>query len=309
MTSPLLTSPRLSGSIPRTPTPIPPAARLATPEGVRHAIADYTEAIRLDPHDAAAYLNRGRAWNIKKEHDKAMADYTEGIRLDPQNVRAYLLRGHTWVEKKEYDKAIADYTEAIRLNPQFAEAYYAWGNAWLAKDEYDRAIAGFAEAIRLDPKNAFAYLKRGLACARKEGVREGDRRLHRGHPARSEIRPRLRGPRRCVASTGAVRQGNRRRERGQKAQSQMTCSATVRWPAIRRRNIGGSEIPDDATTSPTPCVGGLPTAHRPPQRRASAMLIGRTAEPPDVHGGTFWSDRLGRPAPDGSTCQMPRSVR
>ena len=29
----------------------------------------------------------------------------------------YVNRGEAWQHKKEYDKAIADYTEAIRLNP------------------------------------------------------------------------------------------------------------------------------------------------------------------------------------------------
>jgi Flp pilus assembly protein TadD len=36
-----------------------------------HAIADYTEAIRLDPKNAVAYNNRGLAYRAKGDNDHA----------------------------------------------------------------------------------------------------------------------------------------------------------------------------------------------------------------------------------------------
>ena len=47
-----------------------------------------------------------------------MADYGEAIRIDPQYAIAYYNRGISWYDKKDYDKAIADYTDAIRSNPR-----------------------------------------------------------------------------------------------------------------------------------------------------------------------------------------------
>jgi tetratricopeptide (TPR) repeat protein len=132
------------------------------------AIADYGEAIRLDPKFAVAYSGRGRAWSAKKEYDRAIADYGEAIRLDPKDALAYTNRGSAWSAKKEYDRAIADYGEAIRLDPKFAMAYYNRGLAWSAKKEYDRAIADYDEAIRLDPKDASAYTNRGSAWSAKK---------------------------------------------------------------------------------------------------------------------------------------------
>ena len=121
------------------------------------AIADYNEAIRLDPQYAAAYNNRGNAWVDKNEYEKAIADFSEAIRLDPQYAIAYNGRATAWYAKGANDKAIADCNEAIRLDPQYALAYNNRGVAWYRKTEYGKAIADYNEAIRLDPKDALAY--------------------------------------------------------------------------------------------------------------------------------------------------------
>ena len=118
------------------------------------SIADYTEAIRLDPKFAGAYYYRGLALATEHEHDKAIDDFNEAIRLDPKHARAFHNRGDVWSDKQEYDKAIDDYSEAIRLDPKLAGTYVTRGMAWsVAKQQYDKAIADFTEAIRLDPPN------------------------------------------------------------------------------------------------------------------------------------------------------------
>jgi tetratricopeptide (TPR) repeat protein len=89
----------------------------------RQAIADYGEAIRLDPSIAKCYGDRGWAWLELEEPDKAIADLDEAIRLNPQDDRAFLSRGVAWSEKREFGKALSDYDEAIRLAPNTAKAY------------------------------------------------------------------------------------------------------------------------------------------------------------------------------------------
>ncbi len=79
----------------------------------------------------------------KGEHDQAIADHTEAIRLDPTGALASYNRGLAYVDTGEYDQAIADCTEAIRLHPQNptfylprAKVYRALGDdAKAAKDE------------------------------------------------------------------------------------------------------------------------------------------------------------------------------
>jgi carboxyl-terminal processing protease len=127
------------------------------------AIADYSEAIRLDPKYALAFGNRGSTYDDKKEFDRAIADYNEAIRLNPKYAVAFNNRGVAHRNKKEFDRAIADYSEAIRLDPKYALAFNNRGLVHYGKKEFDRAIADYSEAIRLNPKYAEAINNRTLA--------------------------------------------------------------------------------------------------------------------------------------------------
>ena len=81
-------------------------------------------------------------WQLKEDHDKAIADYNDAIRLDPTLAAAYNNRGEAWRSKKDYDKAVADYNEAIRLEIQAKPCNgvcQPW-IYWLELKNYDKAI-------------------------------------------------------------------------------------------------------------------------------------------------------------------------
>lgn len=126
------------------------------------AIADFTEAIRLDPNNASAYFNRGLTWGNKKQHDKAFEDYTETLRLEPTHFAALINRGRIYLQKRnEADKAIVDFSEAIRLEPENEMGWFNRSAAWDAKEIHDKAIADLTEAIRLKPDHFEAFANRG----------------------------------------------------------------------------------------------------------------------------------------------------
>jgi tetratricopeptide (TPR) repeat protein/DNA-binding winged helix-turn-helix (wHTH) protein len=133
-----------------------------TPNSIRK-IADYDEAIRRDPKSAAAFYNRGDAYQGARDFDRAIADYSEAIRLDPKLARAYWNRGRAYGSKRDQDRAIADYDEAIGLDPRLAIAFNSRGFAYQAKGDIDHAISDYDEAVRLSPKFVFAFNNRGNA--------------------------------------------------------------------------------------------------------------------------------------------------
>lgn len=85
-------------------------------------IRDLTEAIGLAPTIATLFYNRG----LKQGNDpaRAIADFDQAIRLDPLYAVAWAGRGEVYVEQKQYDRAIKDFSEAIRLAPTYMHPMY-----------------------------------------------------------------------------------------------------------------------------------------------------------------------------------------
>jgi len=105
------------------------------------AIADYGEAIKLNPNDAFALAHRCEAYESKEDHDAAIADCTEAIRIDPGYGWAYNNRGVAYYGLHDYDAALADHAAAIKLDSRDAWAHARRGMAWLEKGEFDQALA------------------------------------------------------------------------------------------------------------------------------------------------------------------------
>jgi len=115
--------------------------------------------------NATWYNNNGTTYFNNGEYDKAIADYTEAIRLDSKNRWAYAYRCVAYREKGEYDNAIADCTEVIRLDPSDVWAYNERGEVYSIKGDYDMAIKDYESILRMNPNDTKA--KQNLVLAQK----------------------------------------------------------------------------------------------------------------------------------------------
>ena len=60
-------------------------------------------------------LAKGNSSLDDDNFDKAIANFAEAIRIDPKSAKAYSGRGCAYANRGDFNEAIADYTEAIRM--------------------------------------------------------------------------------------------------------------------------------------------------------------------------------------------------
>ncbi len=123
----------------------------------------WSEAIALNPTNAAAWSNRGNARVSQNHLQEALDDYAESIRLAPDSPDPYLNRGTAWEGLKDWDRAIADYRTVLELNPEDAAAWNNLGNVAVSLGDYSTGLEDFETAARLAPGFAFAQANAALA--------------------------------------------------------------------------------------------------------------------------------------------------
>ena len=84
---------------------------------------------------AQPYNNQGVAKYNLGQYREAIADYDQALRLDPNHAEAYHHRGIVKHNLGLYGEAIADYDQALQLDPDLAAAYH---NREIAKGKLDQ---------------------------------------------------------------------------------------------------------------------------------------------------------------------------
>lgn len=135
------------------------------------AIADFTDALALNPNDATTLSSRGHARLTRGDADGAIADFSAAITLAPTVSGHLISRGHAYTIQGAADLAIADFDAALALKPESASALNHRGLAWRKKGDTDRAITDYTAAIALNPVYALAYNNRGYAYEAKGETR------------------------------------------------------------------------------------------------------------------------------------------
>ena len=123
---------------------------LETQKRLEDAVAEFDQAIRLEPQFALAYYNRGQA-NLKLEkYESAIEDYGQAIEFHPDPALIYIRRGEAYYALGQIEQANQDYTEAIRRDPENAMAYYNRGGSYFELGQRDLAIQDYEKAVALD---------------------------------------------------------------------------------------------------------------------------------------------------------------
>ena len=79
----------------------------------------------LKPRDAGLYFNRGIAHGSVGAHERALADYTEAIAIQPDLAVAYHNRGVELERLGRLTEARADFERALELHPNLTASRQA----------------------------------------------------------------------------------------------------------------------------------------------------------------------------------------
>ncbi len=108
---------------------------------------------------AGIYLSRGFGYADKGAYDHAIAEFDQAIEINPKYAEAYFGRGIVYLVKGAYDDAIVDLNKALEIDPKFARAYYKRGVAYAHKKQYDKAWEDVHAAQRLGYQVDPGFLK------------------------------------------------------------------------------------------------------------------------------------------------------
>lgn len=186
-----------------------PSARAASAERTREKkmtrdeyhqmLATAGLALKRNPKDPAALLQRAKAKSYLRDYPAAQLDYTAALRYQRNNPDAYYNRGVNHLMLKEYKAASADFAGALKYRPDDKEAFFGRGVAKMQLYQYKPAVADFTRAIQLDSTYADAWEYRGISFASFDKLPEARRDLERATALNPEAAKSLR---RYVGSPG-----------------------------------------------------------------------------------------------------------
>jgi len=153
-------------------------------ESTQTAIAEYTEAIRLDSNYALAFAARSRAHAqygmlfakgaaIRVDFDDAEADARQAIALSPDLAEAYLALALVFAEgRHDFTEASRAYSRAQMLAPGNALVLRDFGRFAVLMGQAERGLAALRRALVLDPLNQSIHVKLGDALMFARHYRE-----------------------------------------------------------------------------------------------------------------------------------------
>jgi tetratricopeptide (TPR) repeat protein len=141
------------------------------------AIAQYEEALRLEPSHPLVLTNLGNVFRQLGDLEKARALLEEVVALRPAAAEAHLNLGNVHLDRGDIEEADRCYRRALELDRESAAVWYNWAKCHEKRGRFGAAAAAYAEAVRLEPGNVLflndlgsAYLALGRIADAKAAL-------------------------------------------------------------------------------------------------------------------------------------------
>jgi tetratricopeptide (TPR) repeat protein len=125
------------------------------------ALADFNEAIALNPRVPRVWVNKGTVFAEMNKNDSAFVCFERAIQLKPDYPEALSNRGGVRSRMEDLAGAVEDFSRAIALQPTFRDAYNNRALVYFKMGEFEKAVADRRRVIDLDPRNPMNYVQMG----------------------------------------------------------------------------------------------------------------------------------------------------
>lgn len=130
------------------------------------AIADFQEALRLDPRYADAYYGLGLAYEATNRTQLALDAYLSAIRLQPSHGESQARSGILYFERRQYGPAESHLRRATALVPYDPMPFYYLGEINRMQGRCQASVDNYKKALDIDPNLLDA--EDGLRRVRRE---------------------------------------------------------------------------------------------------------------------------------------------
>jgi tetratricopeptide (TPR) repeat protein len=139
------------------------------------ALAQYREALRIQPHSAHGHNNMANVFAALGKTEEALHHYQQSLRFSTKAPLAHLNLGLTLVGLGRFEEALQHYSEAARLSPDDPRPRYFMGKLHLKRKQSAQALADFRDALRVAPDDirVLAWTARVLASDMDPNLRDG----------------------------------------------------------------------------------------------------------------------------------------
>jgi len=118
--------------------------------GHKHsALATYNEAVKIDPKQSRAWVNRGVVLKELGRAADAEESFRKALEANPEDTLAQVNLGDELLTQKKYQEAVDAYRKAIRVNPNLANAYYSLAIAFAESGLYRDAARSWRKCAEL----------------------------------------------------------------------------------------------------------------------------------------------------------------
>ena len=138
------------------------------------ALADYEQAVAINPKDADAFNSRGTTYTALGRYERAIQDFDQGIKLNPASPMAFSNRCFAKAVLGQLEQGLADCDLALRVKSKNPGAFAARGFVYLKLRRYDAAIADYSAELQIAPGDPYSLFGRGMAKYLKGDLRGGD---------------------------------------------------------------------------------------------------------------------------------------